>query len=96
VISRPHVTLTADYVLSSGPPHTVTYTYSVENDSAQDPAGEIANPTPGVFDAALTDSSCEPVTFAGGDTTISDPPIVHPGGNVDVHVRAPTPARLPR
>jgi RTX calcium-binding nonapeptide repeat (4 copies) len=32
-----------------------------------------------VFDAALTDSSCEPVTFAGGDTTISDPPIVHPG-----------------
>lgn len=79
VISRPHTTLLVDYEPSTGPPATILYNYSVENDSEQDPAGEISNPTPGVVDATLTDSSCEPLSFTGGDTTVSDPPIVHPG-----------------
>jgi hypothetical protein len=46
VISRPHVTLTVDPQISAGPPFTVTYTYTTENDSPSDPAGELSNPTP--------------------------------------------------
>jgi Ca2+-binding RTX toxin-like protein len=79
VISRPHVTFTVSPAPSVSPPHTVTYTYTAENDSPQDPAGEVSNPTPGVGSPKVTDDHCSPVTFTGGDTHISDPSIVDPG-----------------
>jgi hypothetical protein len=79
VISRPHVTFTVTPTPSGAPPFTLAYTYAAENDSPSDPAGEVSNPTPGVEAPKVTDSECSPVTFTGGDTQISDPPIIDKG-----------------
>ena len=78
VISRPHVTFSVSPTISAIPPFTVTYDYFAENDSPDDP-GMPVNPTPEVSDAKVTDDHCSPVTFTGGDTTISDPPIINKG-----------------
>jgi len=79
VISRPHVTFSVSPTISLIPPFTVTYDYYVENDSPSDPAGEVSNPTPEVVGPDVADDNCSPVEFIGGDTTISDPPIVSKG-----------------
>jgi Ca2+-binding RTX toxin-like protein len=79
VISRPHVTFDVSATPTVSPPFTVQYDYSAENDSPSDPAGEISNPTPEVLNAKVTDDNCSPIDFTGGDTTISDPPIVNKG-----------------
>lgn len=79
VISRPHVTFGVDAAKSASSPWTVTYTYSAENDSPSDPAGEISNPTPGAFGVEVADDSCSPVTFTGGDTTVTVPPVLEKG-----------------
>ena len=92
VISRPHVTFTVTPVVSPGPPFTVTYTYSAENDSPSDPAGEIINPTPEVGGAEVADDHCSPLTFTGGDTTITDPPIVNKGETWIYDCERPLPA----
>ena len=79
VISRPHVTFSVSPTISLIPPYTVTYDYFSENDSPSDPVGEISNPTPTVVGAEVADDNCSPVAFTGGDTTISDPPIIDKG-----------------
>jgi RTX calcium-binding nonapeptide repeat (4 copies) len=78
VISRPHVTLSVSPTVSLIPPFTVTYDYFAENDSPDDP-GVPVNPTPEVVGAVVADDNCSPLTFTGGDTTISDPPIINEG-----------------
>jgi hemolysin type calcium-binding protein len=79
VISRPHVTFGVGAVASVSSPFTVTYTYSAENDSPSDPAGEVNNPTPEVIGVEVADDNCSPVTFTGGDTTDTDPPLLQKG-----------------
>ncbi|MEX2032579.1 MAG: hypothetical protein WEA81_06895 [Dehalococcoidia bacterium] len=80
VISRPHVTLTVTpSVVSGDAPLEVTYTYTAENDSPADPVGPISNPTPGVGSVAISDDTCSPLVFTGGDTTPEDPMTLSPG-----------------
>jgi len=71
VISRPHVTLNVVATPSGVAPFTVQYSYTAENDSPSDPAGEISNPTPGVFPPTLTDDHCSSVNLSGGDTNLN-------------------------
>lgn len=80
VISRPHVTFTVTPSVSSGDaPLNVTYTYSAQNDSPADPVGPISNPTPGVGLVEISDDTCSPLVFTGGDTTPEDPMTLSPG-----------------
>lgn len=80
VVSKPSATLTVVPNPTSGPaPLDVTYTYEVSNTSAQDPAGEMANPTPMLRapehdHAVVEDDTCAPLVFTGGDTNVSVPP----------------------
>jgi hypothetical protein len=73
VISRPHTTLQVTPVPSGGPPFTIAYTYTVENDSASDPAGEVSNPTPDVSGPTLKNDRCSPVDYVSGDTVPESP-----------------------
>jgi uncharacterized repeat protein (TIGR01451 family) len=67
VISRPHVTLTVMPNPATGDaPLGVTYTYTALNDSPDDPAAPAT--TPDVAGVSVSDDSCSPVTFTGGDT----------------------------
>jgi hypothetical protein len=91
-ISRPHVTFTVMPAITTAPPFTVTYTCSAENDSPSDPAGEIINPTPEVGGAEVADDHCSPLTFTGGDTTITDPPNVNKGETWTYDCERPLPA----
>lgn len=78
VINRPHVTLTVTPSLSSGDaPLDVTYTYTAENDSPQEPGGSPI--LPGVSQAEILDDTCSPVVFTGGNTTVEDPATLSPG-----------------
>jgi Ca2+-binding RTX toxin-like protein len=92
VISRPHVTFSVSPTISLIPPFTVTYGYSAENDSPQDPVGEISNPTPAVGDVSVTDDHCSPLVFTGGDTTISDPSFIDPAETWTYECTRPLPA----
>ncbi|HEX5467488.1 MAG TPA: calcium-binding protein [Gaiellaceae bacterium] len=92
VISRPHVTFGVGAVASGSSPFTVTYTYSAENDSPSDPAGEMSNPTPGAVGVEVADDSCSPVTFTGGDTTITVPPDLQKGETWTYECTRPLPA----
>jgi Ca2+-binding RTX toxin-like protein len=78
VISRPHVTFSVSPTISLTPPASVTYDYYADNDSPVDP-GVPNNPTPGAYQVQVLDDHCSPVTFTGGDTTISVPPTIDPG-----------------
>jgi Ca2+-binding RTX toxin-like protein len=91
VISRPHVTFTVSPTISLVAPASVTYDYFAENDSPDDP-GMPVNPTPGVSDAKVTDDNCSPVSFTGGDTTPSFPPIIDPGETWSYECTRPLPA----
>ena len=67
VISRPHATLSVSPSPPSGDsPLGVTYTYTALNDSPLDPADIPVNAHP----ADISDDSCSPVTFTGGDTNM--------------------------
>jgi hypothetical protein len=92
VISRPHVTFSVSPTISLVAPATVTYDYSAENDSPSDPAGEMSNPTPEVVGAEVKDDQCSPVEFTGGDTTISEPPIISKGEMWTYECERPLPA----
>jgi hypothetical protein len=92
VISRPHVTFSVSPTISLVPPFSVQYDYFAENDSPSDPAGEMSNPTPEVSDAEVADDQCSPVTFTGGDTTVSSPPIVNKGETWSYHCERSLPA----
>jgi hypothetical protein len=78
VISRPLTTLDVTPAPSGGPPFTVTYTYTVENDSPSDP-GMPVNPTPDVGSPTLNDDGCADVAFTGGDTVPEFPPTLTHG-----------------
>lgn len=84
VISRPHVTFSVSPTISGIPPFTVQYDYYAENDSPDDP-GVPPSSTPEVVGAEVNDDHCAPVTFTGGDTTISDPPIINKGEQWSYH-----------
>ena len=92
VISRPHVTFSVSPTISLVPLFTVKYDYSAENDSRQDPEGEFSNPTPAIGDVSVTDDHCSPLTFTGGDTTISDPSFIDPGETWTYECTRPLPA----
>jgi len=78
VISRPHVTLTVTPSVASGDaPLDVTYTYTAENDSPQEPGGSPI--LPGVSQVEILDDTCSPVTFTGGNTNMEFPPTLSPG-----------------
>lgn len=81
VISRPHVTLDVTPGSGSGPaPFNALYDYSVTNDSPPnlpDPVPALVAPTGDT--AVLTDDTCSPLVFTGGDTTITDPPLLQAG-----------------
>jgi hypothetical protein len=72
VVSWPHATFTVMPAITIAPPFTVTYTYSAEKDSPDDP-GIPVNPTPDEFSVKVSDNNCAPVTFTGGDTTPTMP-----------------------
>jgi uncharacterized repeat protein (TIGR01451 family) len=80
-ISRPHVTLSVTPGTGSGPaPFNATYDYSVTNDSPPNPP----DPVPALVatsndTAVLIDDGCSPLVFTGGDTTITDPPLLQQG-----------------
>ena len=92
VISRPHVTFSVSPTISLSPPATVTYDYYVQNDSPSDPAGEDVNPTPEVVSPEVADDNCSPVEFVGGDTTISEPPLISKGEMWNYRCERPLPA----
>ena len=83
VVSKPHITLTVSPSAPSGAaPFPVTYTYTATNDSPIDP--DAGQPRPGLLApnsdmAILADDTCSPLTFTGGDTHVSSPPILDQG-----------------
>lgn len=80
-ISRPHATLTVTPAPSSGPaPLSTTYSYSVTNDSAANPPDPV--PALGASDGdhgVISDDTCDTLTFTGGDTTVTVPPLLQLG-----------------
>lgn len=84
VTSKPHATVELEPDPPNGPaPLGVTYTYSVTNDSGVNPTAN-QGPTPTLVsptndNAILTDDTCSPLTFTGGDTSPSSPPLLHHG-----------------
>src|SRR4029078_2846533 len=69
-----------------------TYDYSAENDSPQDPVGEISNPTPAVGDVSVTDEHCSPLVFTCGGTTIFDSSFIDPAETWTYECTRPLPA----
>ncbi len=87
VVSKPHATLTVTPSTTAGPaPLGVTYTYTLKNDSAVDPAAPTTTP---ILDSTapqlnpdgsfLSDDSCTPITYASGDTHLTNPAEIDPG-----------------
>ena len=80
-ISRPHVSLSVTPEFTSGPaPFNALYDYSVTNDSPPnlpDPVPALVSPANDT--AVLIDDTCSPLVFTGGDTTITDPPLLQAG-----------------
>jgi uncharacterized repeat protein (TIGR01451 family) len=80
--SKPHVTLSVTPSSSSGPaPFPVTYEYKATNDSPENPKDL---PPPAVVAeggdfAIVSDDTCSPLTFTGGDTTVTAPPLLQEG-----------------
>src|SRR5262249_25739784 len=80
--SKPHVTLAVSPSASSGTvPFPVTFTYEATNDSPENPKDlpppAVAAET-GDF-AIVSDDTCAPLTFTGGDTTVTSPPLLQEG-----------------
>lgn len=80
-ISRPHATLTVTPAPSSGAaPLSTTYSYSVTNDSAANPPDPVpALGAPDGDHGVISDDTCDTLTFTGGDTTITSPPLLQSG-----------------
>jgi uncharacterized repeat protein (TIGR01451 family) len=80
--SKPHVTLIVSPGSSSGPvPFPVVYAYEATNDSPENPKDL---PPPAVAAeggdyAIVADDTCSPLTFSGGDTTVTSPPLLQEG-----------------
>lgn len=80
-ISRPHATLTVTPAPSSGAaPLSTTYSYSVTNDSEHNPSdSDPALGAPGGGHGVVSDDTCDTLTFTGGDTTVTVPPLLQLG-----------------
>jgi uncharacterized repeat protein (TIGR01451 family) len=84
-VSKPQISLSVTPTPASGPaPFNTTYTYSATNNSPPDPDGPVASPTPALQTPAadtaiLSDDTCSPLLFTGGDTHVTTPPLLEQG-----------------
>jgi uncharacterized repeat protein (TIGR01451 family) len=81
--SKPHVAVSVTPSSSSGPaPFPVTYEYKATNDSPENPK-DLPPPAVGTGiegdHGVVVDDTCSPLTFIGGDTTVTAPPLLQEG-----------------
>jgi uncharacterized repeat protein (TIGR01451 family) len=83
VVSKPEAAVTVTPDPPSGEvPFGVSYAYSVANTSPVDPDQPMSTPaiaSPTADHSILSDDVCSPLTFTGGDTTVTVPPLLEVG-----------------